>query len=249
VILITGASSGIGEACARAFARERRDLLLVARRGDRLAALVDELRSAHGIQAHARELDVRDRAAVEGFARENAGLLAQVTLLLNNAGLAKGAAPLDRGNPDDWDAMIDTNVKGLLYVTHAVLPHFRARGAGHVVNLGSVAGRWVYPNGNVYCATKYAVRALTEGLRLDLSGSGIRVSEISPGMVESEFSRVRFGDAEKAKAVYAGMTPLRPEDVADAVLWCASRPAHVNVQDIVIYPTDQASPTTVARRT
>lgn len=248
MILITGASSGIGAACARAFASEKRDLVLVARRLERLGELKKELEARWGIQVHALELDVRDRAEVEAFVAGHADLLSQVRVLVNNAGLAKGMGPMDRGNLDDWDAMIDTNLKGLLYVTHAVLPFFRARGDGHVVNLGSVAGHIVYPNGNVYCATKHAVRALTDSLRLDLNGSGIRVTEVSPGMVETEFSQVRLGDPAKAKAVYSGMTPLTPADIAETIVWCVNRPARVNIQEVVIYPTDQASPTILTRR-
>lgn len=249
MVFITGASSGIGEACARAFAGIRRDLLLVARREEKLGRVARDIAAKHGVAVHAEVLDVRDPAAVEAFAREHDGLLSRVTVLVNNAGLAKGFDFIQEGKPADWDAMWDTNVKGLLHVTRAVLPHFQRRKEGHVINMGSVAGRWSYPRGNVYMATKRAVSALTEGMRLDLLGSGIRVTEISPGMVETEFSVVRFdGDEGKAKSVYANMTPLTAGDVADAVLWCATRPKHVNVQELVLYPTDQASPTVVSRR-
>ena len=248
MIFITGASSGIGAACARAFAAQGRALLLVARRAEKLTTLKAELEAKAGLEVHALSLDVRDRAAVEAFSKQYGGLLGRVSVLVNNAGLAKGMGPLDQGHLDDWDAMIDTNLKGLLYVTHALLPLMRTRGSGHIVNLGSVAGHEVYPNGNVYCATKHAVRALTQSLRMDLNGSGIRVTEISPGMVETEFSQVRLGDPAKAKAVYAGMSPLTPQDIAEAIVWRISRPARVNIQELVIYPTDQASPTVIARR-
>jgi NADP-dependent 3-hydroxy acid dehydrogenase YdfG len=164
-----------------------------------------------------------------------------VDVLINNAGLAKGLSSLQEGNPEDWDAVVDTNIKGLLYVTRAILPKMIAQGRGHVVNIGSVAGHWVYEKGNVYCASKFAVRALTEGLRFDLAGTGIRVTEISPGMVETEFSEVRYGDREKGKAVYAGRKPLSALDIAETILWCVQRPAHVDIQEVVIYPTEQAS--------
>ncbi len=221
---------------------------MLARRRDRLEAMKKELESAHGISVRIAVLDVRDRAAVDRFAQEHSSALDETTALINNAGLAKGLSPIDKGDVDHWEQMIDTNVKGLLYMTRAVLPHMRAKSRGHVVNIGSVAGFWTYPNGNVYSATKYAVRALTESMRLDLNGSGIRVSEISPGLVETEFSQVRLDDAAKAKAVYSGMTPLKAQDIAEAVLWCVDRPAHVNIQEIVLYPTDQASPRDVTRR-
>ncbi len=249
MILITGGSSGIGECCARAFAAAGRGLVLAARRKDKLEALARELKEKHEIETHALVLDVRSRTAVEGFVRENRALLSRVSVLVNNAGLAKGFDPIQTGNPDDWDAMIDTNVKGLLYVTRAMAPLFIEKKDGHIVNLGSVAGRWIYPKGNVYCATKAAVHALSQAMRLDLHGTGIRVTEISPGMVdETEFSDVRFGDREKARAVYANTTPLTARDVADAVVWSALRPRHVNIQEIVIYPTVQAAPTTVERK-
>jgi NADP-dependent 3-hydroxy acid dehydrogenase YdfG len=248
MILITGASSGIGEAVARRFAQAGRALLLVARREARLRALAEELRARPGVEVVTAAVDVSDRQAVEGFAVRHAAELARVEVLVNNAGLARGIEPIQSGDPAGWDEMIDTNVKGLLYVTRAVLPALIARGRGHVVNLGSVAGSWSYPKGNVYSATKFAVRGLTESLRLDLHGSGVRVTEIAPGMVETEFSEVRLGDAARAKAVYAGMTPLTADDVADAVQWAVERPARVNIQAIVIYPTDQASTTLVHRR-
>jgi len=203
----------------------------------------------HGVDVRAAKLDVRDRAAVEAWARDSAEEIAQLDLLVNNAGLSRGLEPLHEGDPDDWDEMIDANVKGLLNVTRQVVPHFVRRGSGHVVNVGSVAGRWVYPNGAVYCASKHAERAITEGLRLDLCGTGVRVSTVDPGLVETEFSVVRFhGDAERAKKVYQGLTPLTGRDVAEVIAWIAERPAHVNVAEGVLYPTDQAAPTVVHRR-
>ncbi len=248
MILITGASSGIGEATARAFAHAGKSLVLLARREDRLKQIATELRKQHpGIEVHTLTGDVTDRTAISRIFEREASTLSRITVLLNNAGLARGLAPLQSGRPEDWDEMIDTNIKGLLNITHAVLPLFLKNREGHIVNLGSVAGHFTYPNGNVYCATKYAVRALTESLRLDLHGTGIRVTEISPGMVETEFSQVRLGDAEKARAVYQGMTPLTASDIADTVVWATSRPRHVNIQEIIVYPVDQASPTLVAR--
>jgi 3-hydroxy acid dehydrogenase/malonic semialdehyde reductase len=249
VILITGASSGIGAACAVAFAKLKRDLFLVARRKDRLDRLAADLKREHGVRCETAKLDVSNRADVEHFAEAHSSLLCETTVLINNAGLARGFDTFQEGKIDDWDEMIGANVRGLLYVTRQVLPGMVKQGRGHVVNLGSVAGRWVYPKGNVYSATKRAVSALTEGLRLDLCGTGIRVSEVSPGMVETEFSEVRFRDAERGKSVYQGVEPLTPEDIAEAVVWCVTRPARMNVQELVIYATAQASTNLVARKT
>jgi 3-hydroxy acid dehydrogenase/malonic semialdehyde reductase len=241
-VFITGASSGIGEACARAFAAAKYDLVLAARRDEKLQALAQELSSKHRVQVDTFKLDVRSRKAVQELVDGHPRVFGGVDVLINNAGLARGADPLQEGNPEDWDAMIDTNVKGLLYVTRALLPGMIQRGSGHVVNMGSVAGQWVYPKGNVYCATKFAVRALTEGLRQDVHGTGIRVTEISPGMVETDFSRVRFsGDESKAKAVYAGTEPLAAADIAETILWCVQRPKRVNIQELVIFPTAQSA--------
>jgi len=241
---ITGASSGIGEATAVALAGAGYDLVLAARRLPRLETLAEDLRRT-GRRVDVFELDVRDQAAVAKLSRQP--FFDQVTVLINNAGLAKGTEKVQVANPADLDAMIDTNVKGLLYVTHAFLPGLIAR-QGHVVNLGSVAGRWVYPGGAVYCASKFAVRAITEGLRLDLAGTGVRVTNIAPGMVETEFSEVRLGNPEQAKAVYQGMRALSAADVAESIAWCLTRPAHVNVQELVLYPTDQAGVGHVTRR-
>ena len=249
IVFITGASAGIGEATARAFAAQGARILLCARRVERIEKLARSLESDDKVAVHYFRLDVRDEAAVD---RAIAGLPAEwraIEVLINNAGLSRGLDKLPGGLVSDWEEMIDTNVKGLLYVSRAVLPGMIERGRGHVINIGSVAGLEVYPGGAVYCASKFAVRALTKGLRLDLNGTPIRVSEVAPGMVETEFSLVRFhGDAERAAKVYQGLTPLGPDDVADAVVWCATRPLHVNVSDIVIWPTAQASTTLVHRR-
>lgn len=239
LVLITGASSGIGLACARRYAAAGAALALWARRLDRLRDVADELREQHGVDVSIERVDVRDRTAVEDTAR---ALLARAVpaILINNAGLAAGLNKLHEGSTDDWDRMIDTNVKGLLYVSRAILPAMVERGRGHVVNIGSTASHMVYPKGNVYNATKYAERALTEGMNLDLSGTPIRVSSVDPGFVETEFSLVRFdGDPERAKQVYQGFKPLDGEDVAEAVFWVTSLPEHVNVIDLVITPTAQ----------
>lgn len=237
--LITGASAGIGAATARALAGHGARVTLAARRTDRLRALQSELPGSTAI-----ELDVRDAAAAQ---RALSGPAFDIAVL--NAGLGRGLGPLQEGALEDWDEMIDTNVKGLLACLRAVLPGMIARGRGDVVILGSVAGRQVYPGGNVYCATKHAVRAIYEALRLDLSGKNLRVTTVDPGLVETEFSIQRFrGDTERAAKTYADMHPLRPEDVADAIAWAVTRPPHVNVGEIVLWPTDQASTTTVTRR-
>lgn len=248
-VFITGASAGIGEACARAFAAAGSRLLLAARRLERLTALREELKEEFGTETHLLALDVRDagkvRAAVESLPEE----WRAIDVLVNNAGLSRGLDPVQRGDLNDWEEMIDTNVKGLLYVSRAVLPGMTERGKGHVINIGSIAGREVYPAGNVYCATKHAVRALTKGMQIDLNGTGVRVTGVDPGMVETEFSIVRFhGNEEKAEGVYRGMTPLSAADVAAAVLFCATRPPHVNVHELLLMPTDQASATVVNRR-
>jgi serine 3-dehydrogenase len=239
LVLVTGASSGIGEACARRFAAEGAHLALWARRGERLSRLGAELERAHGISVQLAPVDVRDRAAVNGAAAELTG--ARVPdILINNAGLAAGFSKIHEGDVDDWDRMIDTNLKGLLNVTRAILPHMVARRSGHVVNIGSTAGHMSYPKGNVYSATKAGVRALTEGMNLDVSGTPIRVSSVDPGFVETEFSDVRFrGDTAKAKAVYRGFTPLSAADVADAVAYVVNLPEHVNVFDMILVPTAQ----------
>ena len=239
LVLVTGASSGIGEACARRFAAEGAHLALWARREERLTQLAADLERAHGIPVRLAAVDVRDRAAVN---QAGADLVAARVpdILINNAGLAAGLTKIHEGDVDDWDRMIDTNLKGLLNVTRAILPHMVASRRGHVVNIGSTAGHMSYPKGNVYSATKAGVRALTEGMNLDVAGTPIRVSSVDPGFVETEFSEVRFrGDAQRAKAVYHGFKPLAAEDVADAIAYVVSLPEHVNVIDMILVPTAQ----------
>ena len=240
--LITGASSGIGRSCARRFAADGANLVLWARRKDRLENVAAELVREHQVAVRVSGVDVRDRAAVnravEALVAE--GLVPDI--LLNNAGLAAGLARLQDGDPDDWDRMIDTNLKGLLNVSRAIVPLMVKRGTGHVVNIGSTAGHQVYPGGNVYNATKFGVKALSEGMNLDVSGTRVRVSSVDPGHVETEFALVRFhGDAEKAKKVYDGFRPLSPDDVADAVDYVVNAPEHVNIADLIILPAAQRS--------
>jgi len=239
-VLITGASAGIGEACARAFAQRGAHLLLSARREDRVEDLAHDLAEAHGIDAHAAALDVADAKAVRAYVDglEADDLLPDI--LVNNAGKACGFDKFHEGLLSDWDDMIDTNVKGLLYMSRAVLPHMVARDSGHVIHIGSIAGRWVYPKGAVYNATKFAVWALNEGMNIDLAGTCVRVSSVDPGLTETEFSEVRFhGDTERAATVYKGTKPLTGDDVADAVLYVANTPEHVDVINLVLMPTVQ----------
>lgn len=240
IVVVTGATSGIGEACARRLARDGARLVLWARRLDRLERLADTLEAEHDRHVHVARVDVRDRAAVLAAA---AALLETGDVphaLVNNAGLAAGLDLLQDGDPDDWDAMIDTNIKGLLHVTRALLPAMIEAGRGHIVNIGSTAGHLTYQRGNVYAATKFAVRALTEGINLDVAGTPIRVSAVDPGFVETEFSLVRFaGDADRARKVYEGFTPLSGDDVADAIAYILNLPEHVNILDLVLVPTAQ----------
>ena len=240
LILVTGASSGIGEACARRFATEGARLALWARRGARLESLARTLEAQHRVVPQVAEVDVRDRAAMNRAAEALVAAGEVPDVLINNAGLASGLSKVHEGDPEDWDRMIDTNLKGLLNVTRAILPHMVARRRGHVVNIGSTAGHQTYPMGNVYNATKFGVRALTEGMNLDVAGTPIRVSEVDPGFVETEFSDVRFhGDRERAKAVYQGFQPLTADDVADTIAYVVNLPEHVNILDLVIVPTAQ----------
>lgn len=249
IVFITGASSGIGSACAKLFAKAGAHLLLCARRLDILQQLAEQLVSEYDIHAHVFKLDVSKPVEVKEAIKALPDEWKKVDILMNNAGLAAGLEPIQEGNLSDWEEMIDTNVKGLLYVTREILPFMVDRNSGHIINLGSIAGHEVYPKGAVYCATKHAVNALSQGLRLDLFGTKIRVSTIDPGAVETNFSMVRFkGDLKRVEAVYEGMEPLTPEDIADAALYCATRPAHVNISEIIIMPTDQASATMVARK-
>lgn len=243
-VLVTGATAGIGAATADAFCAQGAEVVAVGRREDRLHDLAEEWADHHAAHVLPVALDVRDRDAVVSLAKDHPKLF-DVDVVVNNAGLAKGLDSMQTGDYEDWKTMVDTNVLGLLSVTRECLPALQER-RGHVVNLGSVAGRWVYPGGGVYAATKFAVRALSEGLRYDLAGTGVRVTNIEPGLVETEFSDVRFdGDTERARKVYQGYEPLRPADVADAIVWSCSRPGHVNVQELVLYPTAQAGVTAV----
>lgn len=246
--LITGASSGIGLATAKRLAAEGCSLILAARRIEQLKEIAHELQTEFHCQVHCVELDVTQVKQVEEAFTSLPEAFKNIDILVNNAGLAAGLDPLQNGDPNDWDKMIDTNVKGLLYVTRQVLPLMLARNTGHIINLGSVAGHTVYPNGNVYCATKFAVNALTQGLRMDLFGSAIRVTTIDPGMVETDFSKIRFkGDEERANAVYRGLQALTPADIADTIYYVLTCPAHVNICEIILTPTAQVSAQMVHR--
>lgn len=241
--LVTGASAGIGAATARLLAKEKVNLILVARREDRLKELSASLSKEFGVKVQYAAIDMREKDAVKKIPG-----LSEVDVLINNAGLAKGADKFQDANIEDLEEMMATNVTALMRITREVLPHMLKNGRGHIVNLGSVAGRWVYPGGAGYCASKFAVRAISEGLRMDLLGTPIRVTNIEPGMVETEFSEVRFNNKDKAKAVYKGMTPLTPEDIAETIVWSMARPAHVNIQELVIFPTDQGAIQHIHRR-
>ncbi|MCP4574646.1 MAG: SDR family NAD(P)-dependent oxidoreductase [bacterium] len=242
ITFITGASSGIGLACAEAFAEAGSHLLLAARRTERLDTLAARLRGEHRIRCHTIGLDVRDRDAAQAALDALPQEWREIDVLVNNAGLSRGLEPVHEGLASDWEDMIDTNIKGLLWVTKAVLPGMVERDRGHIINVGSVSGRQVYAGGAVYCGTKFAVRAMTQGLRLDLLGTRVRCSTVDPGLVETEFSEVRFhGDTERAEQVYQAFPPLRPRDVAEAVLFCATRPPHVAIQEILVMPQDQAA--------
>ncbi|WP_017318139.1 SDR family oxidoreductase [Mastigocladopsis repens] len=248
IILITGASSGIGAACAKVFASAGAKLILAARRLERLQQVVETLHTT-SLQIHLLQLDVCDRAAVESAISSLPPSWSDIDILINNAGLSRGLDKLHEGDFQDWEEMIDTNIKGLLYLTRYVVPGMVKRDRGHVVNIGSIAGHQTYPGGNVYCGTKAAVRAISEGLKQDLLGTPIRVTSVDPGMVETEFSEVRFhGDSDRAKKVYQGVTPLTPDDVADVIFFCVTRPSHVNINEVVLMPVDQASTTLVNRR-
>lgn len=241
IVCITGASAGIGLACAREFAKHGSALLLCARRIDRVAALANELRK-QGVRVHAFKLDVRDRNEVEKSFATLPAEWKEIDILINNAGLSRGLDKLQDGAVQDWDEMIDTNIKGLLYVTRCVLPRMVERKQGHVINLGSIAGHQVYPAGNVYCATKFAVNALSHAIRMDVHGTGVRVCSVEPGLVQTEFSEVRFhGDTGRAAKVYADTHPLKPVDVAEVIVFCAMRPPHVDISEVIVMPTDQAS--------
>ena len=245
-VLITGATSGIGEATSRLLAKDRMRLILCGRRREKLEKLQQEL--SLETEIHILSFDVRDRESVFQSIASLPARFKTVNVLINNAGNAHGFDYIQDGNLDDWDAMIDSNVKGLLYVSKAVLPGMIERKEGHIINIGSVAGKEVYPRGNVYCASKYAVDAISTGMRIDLNSQGIKVSQINPGMVDTEFSMVRFkGDTARASNVYKGMKPLTGEDIADVIRFMITRPSHVNLVDVVIFPAAQASATMVHR--
>lgn len=245
-VLITGASSGIGLATARILARETYRLILCGRRTERLQALQEELKGL--TEVHTCAFDVRDRAAVEKALNSLPEEFSTIEVLINNAGNAHGLAAVGEGDPDDWDAMMDINVKGLLYVSRSIIPQMMERKQGHIINIGSVAAKEVYPGGNVYCASKHAVDALSKGMLQDLNPYGIKVTAIHPGLVETEFSLVRFkGDEARAQSVYEGFKPLVAEDIAEIIAFALSRPAHVNISDLLVFPTAQASATQVRK--
>ncbi len=248
IALITGATSGIGEACAHMFAEQGYHLILIARREQLLEKLTETLKQKYQIEVKKIQADVRDKENITYVLETLPAHWKEVDVLVNNAGLSQGLDPIDKGNTDDWDTMIDTNVKGLLYVTKVVSGWMVERKKGHIINIGSIAGKEVYANGNVYCATKHAVDALNKGMRIDLLPHGIKVTAINPGMVETEFSIVRFkGDAGRAKKVYDGLEPLIAQDIADAIWFVVSRPPHVNINDMLIMPTAQANGSIVNR--
>jgi NADP-dependent 3-hydroxy acid dehydrogenase YdfG len=246
IALITGATSGIGEATAEVLAKHDFNLILCGRRRDRLEQLNSKLSSYTKVTT--LSFDVRDRNTVDEIFSTLPDEWKSIDVLINNAGNAHGLAPIHTGSIEDWDAMIDINVKGLLYVSRAIIPGMTERKKGHIINIGSIAGKEVYPNGNVYCGSKYAVDAITQGMRLDLNAYGIKVTSINPGLVETEFSIVRFkGDQDKAKSVYKGIKPLAGKDIADIILYVLNAPNHVVLADITVFPTAQASATIVNR--
>ncbi|MFZ4401567.1 MAG: SDR family NAD(P)-dependent oxidoreductase [Bacteroidales bacterium] len=246
IAMITGATAGIGKATAYKFAKEHYDLILTGRREGLLDAVSNDLQHTYGIKVHKLKLDVRDKTDVEKQINALPYEWKKINVLVNNAGLAVGLHPIQEGIIDDWERMIDTNIKGLLYISRAVSPFMIENGKGHIVNIGSIAGRDAYANGNVYCGTKAAVDAITKGMRIDLLKYGIKVTLIEPGAVETEFSVVRFkGDKERADNVYKGFTPLFAEDIADTIYYVCSLPQHVNINDLLIVPTAQAAATII----
>ncbi|WP_162052037.1 SDR family NAD(P)-dependent oxidoreductase [Pontibacter pamirensis] len=245
VAFVTGATSGIGRATAFELARQGYRIIVTGRRGERLEELKQELE----VPVYTLEFDVRDKEATQQAVNSLPEDWRQVEVLVNNAGNAHGLSSIQNGSLDDWDAMIDINVKGLLYVSHAVLPLMLQRKKGHIVNIGSIAGKEVYPNGNVYCASKYAVDAISQGMRIDLVQEGIRVSEVNPGLVETEFSEVRFkGDKERAASVYKGFQALQAQDIAELISFIVTRPAHVNLAEVLVLPTAQAAATILHKK-
>ncbi len=241
-VFVTGATSGFGKAIAARFAQEGCNLIITGRRTERLNELQQQLQQKHGITVHTLSFDIRDKHAVAAAINSIKEKVTVIDILVNNAGLASGLASIEEGNTDDWDVMIDTNVKGLLYVTRQIAPMMKARAGGQIINIGSTAGKQAYRNGNVYCATKFAVDALNQSMRIDLLPYGIKVTAINPGMAETEFALVRFkGDEDRAKSVYEGVNPLRAEDIADAAWYCASLPPHVCINDLTLTCLTQAN--------
>ena len=249
IVFITGASSGIGKACAEVFANEKTNLILTARRIKSLKSLAEKLKKSHSIKVKCIKLDVRDFDAVDAAIASLENDWKKIDILINNAGLSRGLDKIYEGKKEDWDEMIDTNIKGLAFVTRHILPLMVKRGKGHIINIGSTAGHDVYPSGNIYAATKFAVKALSQSMRLDVLDKGIKVSSVDPGMVETEFSNVRFrGDKERAKKVYTGLKPLTAKDVAETVLFCSTRPEYVNINQVILTPLAQASSTHIFRK-
>lgn len=247
--LITGASAGIGHSIARTFAKEGCNLILVARRIERLTDYANELAEIFNVKVLPIQLDIRNYKDIEAVYSGLPEDLKKIDYLVNNAGKAMGIEKIYEADLDDWEEMIDTNVKGLLYFSRLVIPDMITRGSGHIINIGSIAGVEVYPGGSVYCGSKFAVRAISKGMTIDLNGKGIKVTNIQPGLVETEFSEVRFhGDTEKARKVYQGYTPLDPQDVADIALFAVTRPKHVMIQELTVTCTDQASATIVNKK-
>lgn len=249
IAFITGATAGIGKASAELFAKNGYNIIITGRRKERLDEFSQYLKSTYKVDVLGLNFDVRNLNEVETVVSSIPDNWKNINVLLNNAGLAAGLSTIQDGNINDWERMIDTNIKGLIYMTRNIAPIMVKNGYGHIINIGSIAGKEVYANGNVYCATKHAVDALSKGMRIDLLPHNIKVTAINPGMVETEFSIVRFnGDEERAKNVYKGLQPLLPEDIAETVYWVATRPAHVNINDIIIMPTVQANSTTTLRK-
>ncbi len=248
LVFITGATSGIGKSTAEIFAKNGHHLIITGRREDRLKEVKQQLEGRYSISVTTLCFDIRDPKAVETAIASLSENNKRIDILVNNAGLAAGLSTIQEGTLSHWERMIDTNIKGLLYATKFIASLMINNGKGHIINIGSIAGKEVYPNGNVYCATKHAVDALNKGMRIDLLPHNIKVTAVNPGMVETEFSLVRFdGDADRAKKVYMGLQPLTPEDIAETIFWVANRPAHVNINDIVIMPSAQATATNVNR--
>lgn len=249
IAFITGATAGIGKATAEIFAQNGYNIIITGRRKERLDEFSSHLKSIYKVNVLTLNFDVRKLKEVETAVNSIPAEWKNINVLVNNAGLAVGLSTIQEGDIDDWERMIDTNIKGLLYVTRTIAPLMIANNSGHIINIGSIAGKEVYANGNIYCATKHAVDALSKSMRIDMLPHNIKVTAINPGMVETEFSIVRFkGDEDRAKKPYLGIEPLKAEDIAETIYWCASRPAHVNINDIIITPTVQANATTTFRK-